>query len=363
MTSAMQHHAARADERCDAPHAVLVVDDSAVARAVLTRLIDQSGDFQVVRSVGTVAAALDVLAERTVAFVLLDIALPGVDGLTALPDLVVAAGAARIVVVSSSAADGATTVLQALALGAADTVLKPAAGDSTTAFGKGLLDKMRRLVEPRPQPVVTRLPQASIASRATAENRRDFAIVAIGASTGGIHALGQLFRALPRSFTPPILITQHLPTSFMPYFATQLAVLSGRPCDVAVDRLRIRAGRIILAPGDAHMRCVALSDGGAAVRLSHEPVSSGCLPSVDPMLASLAVVYGQGLLAVVLSGMGRDGAEGARVVQQAGGCVVIQDEESSVVWGMPGAVAAAGAATAMLAPEALGQLIASGRRP
>lgn len=372
MTSAMPYRtggtpAPAAINRAAAPLSVLIVDDSAVARAVIAKVIDQSGDFTVALSVGTIAAALNMLSEQRVDFILLDLALPGVDGLTALPDLLAAARGARVVVVSASATDGAAVTLQALALGAADTVLKPATGDSTHAFGIGLVGKLRRLVAPRSRiDIAPRILPRTAPTRAltpTAATPSQFEIVAIGASTGGIHALSQLLRALPRSFETPIVITQHLPGSFMPYFAAQLALLSGRPCDVATDRLRIRPGRIILAPGDAHLRGVALSDGGAAVRLSGERVASGCLPSVDPMFASLAAVYGPALLAVVLSGMGRDGVDGALAVQRAGGCVVVQDEASSVVWGMPGAIAATGITAAMLDPAALGHLIASGRHP
>ena len=149
----------------------------------------------------------------------------------------------------------------------------------------------------------------------------------------------------------------------MPYFAAQVAILAGRPCDVATDHMRIRPGRAILAPGDAHLRCTRLADGGAALRLLRTRVTSGCMPSVDPMLASAAEVFGTRTLAVVLSGMGRDGADGAARVAAAGGIVVVQDQASSVIWGMPGAVARAGAAAAVLPPDEIGRLIATQRRP
>jgi len=391
-----------ASDAAMAPLSVLIVDDSAVARAVLTQVIEGSGDFIVTRSVGTVAAALAVLAQGQVDFVLLDLALPDVDGLTGLPNLIAAARGAPIVIVSSSATKGAVASIRALALGAADTVLKPAPGDSTSAFGQGLLTKLRRLSDfraepaggrrwPPPAPAPTSTAPTTTAPTSTASPstaspspslppsspsspqpsaltpvtgaRTRFDIVAIGASTGGIHALNLLLRELPPSFDTPILVTQHLPVGFMSYFATQLSLMANRPCDVAVDRMRIRRGRVILAPGDAHMRCVALPDGGAAIRLSSEPATSGCLPSVDPMLASLADVFGTRAVAVVLSGMGRDGAEGAASVHQAGGCVVVQDAASSVVWGMPGSIAETGIPAAVLPPAALGHLIASGRRP
>lgn len=344
---------------------VLIVDDSVVARAVIARIVDGSDRFTVAGSVGTVAAALDFLARARVGIILLDVAMPGVDGITGLPDLLAAGRGARVIVVSSSADEGAATTIQALALGAADTLVKPEAGALSGRFGRVLLDRMDRLCD-RPASSAAVAPgtvPSHAASTAALTPGDDYDIVAIGASTGGIHALGQLLRAIPAGFRLPILVTQHLPASFMPYFAAQLAVIAGRPCEVATDRLRIRPGRLIVAPGDAHLRCVALGDGQAAIRLSSEPVASGCLPSVDPMFASLAEVYGSRLLAIVLSGMGRDGAEGAARIRTAGGCVVVQDQASSVVWGMPGAVAGLGLADAVLPPDAIGRIAASRRRP
>ncbi|PTQ63292.1 two-component system chemotaxis response regulator CheB [Sphingomonas sp. PP-CE-3G-477] len=354
---------------------VLIVDDSVVARAVIARMIDASDRFSVVGAVGNVAAALEFLGRAMVDFILLDIQMPGVDGLTALPSLVAAGRGAKVLIVSSTADEGGAIAVQALALGAAETLIKPAAGALSGRFGSMLVAKLEKLSErPSPMPaaaLVRPAPQSNVRSTRESDeaptrqisSSADYDIVAIGASTGGIHALSQMFRALPAGFRLPIVITQHLPASFMPYFAAQIALLAGRPCEVAVDRLRIRPGRIIIAPGDAHLKCVKLSDGGAAFRLTHEPVASGCMPSVDPMLGSLADVYGARMLAIILSGMGRDGAEGARRVHEVGGCVVAQDQQSSVVWGMPGAVAAAGVADAVLPPDAIGRLVASRRRP
>lgn len=334
---------------------VLIVDDSSVARAVIERIIADTGRFTVSAAVPDAASALDWLRREQVDVILLDIEMPGVDGLTALPDLVVAARGARILVVSSSAQDGASASIQALALGAADTLVKPIAGSLAGHFTHSLIDRLARLTgegdDNLPTPTRTPMPTKPFGA---------VELLAIGASTGGIHALGQLLRALPREFSAPILITQHLPATFMPYFAAQVAVLAGRPCEVATDSMRIRANRVVIAPGDAHIRCVRTSDG-IAIRLDRTPAASGCMPSVDPMFESIARVIGAGACGVVLSGMGRDGVEGARKLAAEGGVIVAQDKATSVVWGMPGAVAQAGIARAVLPPDVIGRLLAGGR--
>ena len=347
---------------------VLIIDDSAVARAIMTRAIAASERWVVAHAVATVRAALGFLANERVDFILLDIHLPGVDGLTALPDLLAAAPRAKVVVVSSAAAG-----VQALALGAVEVLAKPGPADYTSRFSANLLAILDRLDPGAAVPPALPLPLPAVIARPVVAPgppeivpmpaKAEFDVVAIGASTGGIHALSALLRELPATCRVPILVTQHLPASFMPYFAAQLAVLAGRPCDVAIDRLRVSPGRMIVAAGDAHMVAVRLSDGGTAIRLSTKPSASGCLPSVDPMLASLAELHGDRLLAIVLSGMGRDGAEGARVAHATGACVVAQDCASSVIWGMPGAVVAAGVADAVMPPDAIGRVVASLRRP
>ncbi len=336
---------------------ILIVDDSVVARAVIARAIDGTGRFVVAGAVPHAKAALAFLATQHVDGILLDIEMPGVDGLTALPDLIAAGEGAKVLVVSSACSDGAAATIEALSLGAADTLVKPDIGDFAGRFSALLDEKLSRLFETVP-PATTPSARPISTDRAAG----GFDIVAIGASTGGIHALSQLLREIPASFPLPILITQHLPDSFMPYFAAQVAVLAGRPCEVATDSMRIRPGRVIVAPGTAHIRVVSTSDG-AAIRLSTEPAKSGCMPSVDPMFDSLAEVFGARALGIVLSGMGRDGSEGAQRIIDRGGSVVVQDQASSVVWGMPGAIATNGTACAIMPPTEIGKLVAARKRP
>lgn len=336
------------------PIRVLIVDDSAVARAALSGIVAADTRCTVAGTASDTRRALDFLTTTGVDVVLLDLEMPGVGGLEALPDLIAAAAGARILVVSSACDSGASATVQALALGAADTLVKPAAGGLAGRFASVLIDRIVHLAErPAPSRVVP-APQTAW--------RDDFDVIAIGASTGGIHALGAVLTALPAEVRQPIVVTQHLPAAFTEYFAGQLATIAGRPCRVAEDRMRLLHGEIYVAPGDAHIQAVALPGGQAALRLSRTPSVTGCLPSVDPMFASLASVYGRRMLAIVLTGMGRDGSLGAAAVRAAGGRIIVQDAESSVVWGMPGAIANAGLADAIMSPEAIGTAIAGRRR-
>ncbi|MFL6748617.1 MAG: CheB methylesterase domain-containing protein, partial [Sphingomicrobium sp.] len=201
--------------------------------------------------------------------------------------------------------------------------------------------------------------QVASASRTIAvQSDAPLQLLAIGASTGGIHALGTFFAALPDRIGVPILVTQHLPPAFMTVFARQLSVAARREAVVAEDGTRLLPDRIVVAPGEAHLM-VDEVNGILVARLLQAKVNSGCMPSVDPMLASAGQVLGGGALGVVLTGMGRDGVEGARRLVEAGGSVMAQDEATSAVWGMPRAIADAGLACAVLPPDKLARRVAS----
>lgn len=340
------------------PIRLLIVDDSAVARAVFTRMVGDRPEFEIAATVPSADAALVFLEREQVDIILLDIEMPRLNGLTALPAILEKGRGARVLIVSSSAEQGAAATIQALTLGAADTLAKPSAGAFGGRFADVLAEKLLRIGHAPVRPEAgerRREPSLRVTLRPLGHQR--IACLAIGASTGGLHALSDLLRALPRSFAAPILITQHLPPSFMPIFAGQVQDMSGRPTAVARAGMPLARGKVLVAPGEGHL-CVELTAGMPRVRISQDRVESGCLPSVDPMLASVADVFGASGLGIVLSGMGRDGVRGAERLAAAGADLFVQDRETSVVWGMPGAVATAGLATAMLPPSQMVDLLA-----
>jgi two-component system chemotaxis response regulator CheB len=339
------------------PVRVLVVDDSPTVRAVFARLIEAEADLEVVSSEESAESALAALLRTSPDVILLDLDMPGMGGLDAMPRMIELAAPARILVVSSLTVRGAEQTLAALSLGAADTLAKPKPGQFDKEYRDTLLRKIRLLGRVARRVREKSVPPAQPQLRPHPKELPH--LIAIGASTGGIHALGQLLSALSPRVQLPILVTQHLPGSFMDPFVRQLRSASGRPAVVACEGMSIDRGKIIVAPGEAHLTLAADGDGTTIVRLQDGPVASGCRPSVDPMFESCARIYGAHALGVVLSGMGRDGADGAERIVRAGGTIMAQDAASSAVWGMPGAVATAGLASALLPPEQIAARIAA----
>lgn len=348
----------QSDPRLSRPIRLLIVDDSAVARAVFARMVGARPEFEIAACVSSADAALAFLRNAQVDIILLDIEMPGQDGLTALPGLLQASNGARVLIVSSSAEEGAVATIRALTLGAADTLAKPGSSAFGGRFAEILAEKLLRLGHVPDRAPVERerpAPLPALSLRPAAEGR--VACLAIGASTGGLHALSDLLRALPPAFGAPILITQHLPPSFMSFFAAQIEEMARRRTEVAREGMRLTRGQILVAPGEGHLG-IEMVGGAPRVRITDERVESGCFPSVDPMLASVAETFGAGAVGIILSGMGRDGLRGAEKLAAIGGDVIVQTRESSVVWGMPGAVACAGLASAILPPGQIADLIA-----
>lgn len=336
---------------------LMLVDDSMVARAVLSRMIAVDDEFEIVAVAGTAEDAIAALAQVRVDIVILDLEMPGAGGLKSIPAILKAARGAKVLIVSSLAEEGAEETVAALALGAADTLPKPGTGRFNGRFSEVLLGKLRALGR-ADMTGIARGPIDQVSVGALrAMNEGPVKLLALGASTGGIHALTSFFQALPAKIGAPILVTQHLPEPFMAVFARQLSAASGREALVAEDGLRLLPERIVIAPGNASLG-VEVGGGKLVARLLRERSASGFLPSVDPMLASAGAMLGGAALGVVFSGMGRDGLEGAMALVGAGGSVLVQDEASSAVWGMPRAVAEAGLACGILPPVRIARRIA-----
>lgn len=334
---------------------VMIVDDSLTVRTIFKRMVEGDPQMAVLATASSAERAIAQLKTTTVDVVLLDLEMPGMGGLEALPALIEAGGDAQILVVSSLTDDGAEATMAALSMGAADTMLKPRPGEFDDAYRASLLSKIRALGHQDADDACDGQSGNSLSSQTHGGNKPE--LVAIGASTGGIHAINLLLRNLPAAFRPPILITQHLPASFVPVFARQIEMVSARRTVIAEDGTEILPGSIAIATGHGHMTVRRLGETLVARTLA-EPAQSGCMPSVDPMLSSIAQTCKGHALAVLLSGMGRDGVLGAQELVDAGGTVFAQDAESSAVWGMPGAVAKAGLARVIAPPEELALLIA-----
>lgn len=331
---------------------VMVCDDSVVVRAALSRILESDPDIRVVARAGNGQVALDTLRRQSVDVVVLDIEMPVMDGMTALPLLLQAEPGLRVIVASTLTTRGAATALRALRLGAADYLPKPEAQDiGSGAFGAELLAKVRGHARLQDR---ARLPAPSAAPSPTKLVLRPAGkspeLVAIGSSTGGPQALFTLAQGLAAgkaSLHLPFVLTQHTPPAFTSILAEHITGLGGPPCKEAQDGQPLLPGCIHLAPGNRHL-LVERCGGVLIARLSDGPPENFCRPAVDPMLRSASEACVGRVLAVMLTGMGQDGLLGTRALVEAGGTSIAQDEATSVVWGMPGAVARAGLCHAVL---------------
>ncbi|MEM9501402.1 MAG: chemotaxis-specific protein-glutamate methyltransferase CheB [Pseudomonadota bacterium] len=336
---------------------VMIVDDSLTVRTIFKRMVEGDQGMEVVATASNAERAIAQLETLRADVVLLDLEMPGMGGLDALPALLETGREAQVLVVSSLTGDGAEHTMAALSMGAADTMLKPRPGGFNDDYRSQLLGKIRALGgEVGDHSDVDCKPAAEQTTHLPVLGGKRPEVLAIGASTGGIHALNLMLRSLPRSFDLPIVITQHLPQSFIPVFARQIEMASARRTHIASDGTEIHPGEIAIAPGNGHMLARKIGDR-LVTRTSAEPSQSGCMPSVDPMLSSLAKACDGRVLAVILSGMGRDGLDGAKELAESGGTILAQDAETSAVWGMPGAVTKAGLSSLVAPPEKLSEAV------
>lgn len=350
----------------NAPIRVMIVDDSLTVRTIFRRMVEGDPTMEIAGTASSGERAIVQIKKAPADVVLLDLEMPGMGGLKSLPEILAVSPGTQVLVVSSLTQDGAEATVKALSCGAADTLQKPRPGGFNDDYRKQLLSKIRALggaqsdaASPDGKNGDTRasaLGPSAVSSSLASARLKQAEVIAIGASTGGIHAINLMLRELSPACSLPILITQHLPDNFIPVFARQIEVASGRPTKIAEDGAEIREGEIAIATGHGHM-CVRRIADRLIVRTSGEPAASGCLPSVDPMLSSLAETCEGRVLAIILSGMGRDGHDGAQKLVDAGGTVWVQNADTCAVWGMPGTVAKAGLASHIDTPQGLGQAI------
>ncbi|MEQ8707441.1 MAG: chemotaxis response regulator protein-glutamate methylesterase [Rhodospirillales bacterium] len=344
----------------------MVVDDSAVVRGLIVRMLEKAG-IEVIASVGDGQQALRALERHRPDVIILDIEMPVMDGLTALPQLVAKQPGVRIIMASTLTEKNASISLRALQLGAADYIPKPTAAREISGgqdFQRELIDKVTALSGKRGKTQtaapgaarVTMVPAKPVAPITTRpETSLPVRVIAIGSSTGGPQALFEVLKHLT-GLSQPILITQHMPPTFTRILATNIERQTRLPTVEATDNLRVEPGKAYVAAGDYHM-VAEKNTSGVCVRLVQSPPENFCRPAVDPMFRSVASVYGGGVLGVILTGMGHDGREGAKVVTENKGMIVAQDEQSSVVWGMPGAVVTAGLASRVLPLSDIGAYV------
>jgi two-component system chemotaxis response regulator CheB len=336
-----------------APIRVMLVDDSIVARSILARVLGDQPGIEILCEATDAESAVAYLDDIVVDIILLDIEMPKRSGLDALPDIIAKARGARILVVSAFAEENGPAALQALSNGACDTLAKPGRTGFSGRFTEILVDKVMRLGrsvdDSNDIPVITR---PVLDACAISKPR----CIAIGSSTGGIPAIHTLLRNLSSDLDCPIFITQHLPAAFMTFFARQLGGLTCRTVKVAEVGERVMPGHIYVAPGHAHLICRAERND---VVIDHQATYAGSryCPSVDAMLESVARTYGRDALGIIFSGMGNDGLNGARAMRQHNAPILVQDMHSSVVWGMPGAIAKEGLATAILPAEQISEVL------
>lgn len=351
---------------------IMIVDDSAVIRSLLRHVVSSDPGLEVVATAGDGATALGAVALEHPDLILLDVEMPIMNGLVTLRKLREQGHKMPVIMCSALTHRGATVTIEALASGASDYVAKPSGQASREAaeraLAQDLIPKIRALtaqirpqsvfpaaLQPAPAPLPGFAPPAIQPMPATAP-----AVVAIGVSTGGPAALDVVLPALPANFPLPVLVVQHMPEVFTKLFAERLARRCRLQVSEAWEGAPVSTGSIYIAKGNWHMETLAAANLNRppTLHLTQDPPENHCRPAVDVLFRSVARVYGPAVLAVVLTGMGSDGLAGCRILRSQGATVFAQDQPTSTVWGMPGAVTQAGLAHRVLplsgvAPEIL----------
>lgn len=333
---------------------ILVVDDSVVIRKLLSDTLNQDPELEVVGTASDGKIALAKIPQLNPELITLDVEMPVMNGLETLAEIRKSKPKVPIIMFSTLTERGAEATLEALNLGASDYATKPSGALGPAAaieqVRTELIPKIKALCPRRETgeaaAMVAAPEKAVIKPRPRRSGNRRIEIVAIGVSTGGPQALSELFPRFPKEMPVPIVVVQHMPPIFTRLLAERLASKSKIPVEEGSDGVRVQAGKAWIAPGNFHMT-VTRSLMEKQLKLNQEAPENSCRPAVDVLFRSVASAYGPGALAVVMTGMGSDGVAGAKLIHESGGEVIVQDERSSVVWGMPGLVHAAGEADAI----------------
>ena len=333
------------------PIRVLLVDDSAVVRGLITRWLDVETDIEVVAKAMDGIQGVKQAGEHQPDVVVLDIEMPRMDGITALPQILKISPKSKVVMASTLTHRNAEITMRALSQGASDYTPKPESGGLSNAeeFRTALIGKIRALGRPAPASrTVTRpITPPARAMRAKSGNFLKPEALFIGSSTGGPQALREVMSVIGSHLCIPIFITQHMPKTFTTVLAEHLSKSARKLVIEGRDGMPVKPNGVYLAPGGSHMT-VRQTGSSVVIGLDQKPPENFCRPSVDPMFRSGVKIYGKRTMALMLTGMGRDGHDGTQDMFDAGARVLAQDEASSIVWGMPGAIVQSGLAHEVL---------------
>lgn len=347
---------------------ILIVDDSAVMRSLLRAVVCSDRALEVAGTAADGASALEALNALDPDLVLLDVEMPVMDGLATLRELRRRGNRVPVIMCSSLTQRGARVTIEALACGATDYVAKPAGQadreDGMRVLAQELVPKIRALTRGLPSDgaakIAARMPPGTPIRQARAAGLTQSEglprVVVIGVSTGGPAALDRVLPALPSTFRLPVLVVQHMPELFTGILAERLSQRCPLRVREANEGDPVQAGTIFIARGNWHMEILgsACTSAAPTLHLTQGPLENHCRPAVDVLFRSAASVYGGGVLAAVLTGMGSDGLAGCRLLRACGSTILAQDEATSTVWGMPGAVATAGLAHSVVPLDLIG---------
>ena len=340
------------------PIRILIVDDSAAVRRLLRLVLSEDPELEICGVAANGKIGLALMEQNVPDVVTLDIEMPEMDGLAALGEIRKRYARLPVIMFSTLTERGAVATLDALALGASDYVTKPVTvndpAQAIASIRQQLVPRIKSLC--RRAEICTPPPRLELAPQTSGDFPID--LVAIGASTGGPNALAEVLAALPTGFPVPVVIVQHMPATFTRFLAERLSLICPLPVREAVAGAKLEPGEVWIAPGDYHL-AVAGSRSICHLQLLQTPPENSCRPSVDVLFRSAARIFPQGVLAVVMTGMGQDGLRGAEAVCSQGGRVWAQDAATSVVWGMPGFVVQHGLAQRVLPQGSMGREIAN----